>query len=260
MEPFAMQPFAMQPVPPTGHWHDDYERGRPGWPPEVVDVPALPATATVLDLGAGTGKLTRLLASRFERVIAVEPDDGMRAVLSSTCPSVEILAGSAELLPVEDGSIDAVFAAEAFHTFDDGAALVEIERVLAPRGALVLMWNLPAGPTTPSIAAAERLLLDRAPAGLGHDPVDLNTRRYASGAWRAGFEEGPFEELREERFPNPQTVDRDGLVAFFESMGWIGNLPEAERLRLLEQVQSLLEAPAYHRVWETRLHWARVAA
>jgi hypothetical protein len=77
------------------------------------------------------------------------------------------------------------------------------------------MWNLPAGPTAPSIAAAEQLLIDRAPAGLGHDPVDLNTRRYASGAWRVAFGDSPFEELQEARFPNPQTVDREGLLACF---------------------------------------------
>jgi predicted methyltransferase len=63
-------------------WADDYERGRPGWPPEVVDVPGLAPSASVLDLGAGTGKLTRLLVGTFDRVVAVEPADAMRRVLA----------------------------------------------------------------------------------------------------------------------------------------------------------------------------------
>jgi SAM-dependent methyltransferase len=249
----------MQPVPPTGHWHEDYERGRPGWPPEVLDVTGLSPAATVLDLGAGTGKLTRLLVPRFSRVICVEPDEAMRALLSPLCPSADVLAGSAEDIPLAEASVDGVFVAEAFHGFDDERALAEIARVLKPRGPLVLMWNLPAGQTAPSIAALEQLLIDRAPTGLAYDPVDLNTRRYASGEWRVAFGDSPFEELQEARFPNLQTVDREGLVAFFESMGWFGELPASERLPLVEQLRSLLDAPEYRRSWETHVHWTRLA-
>lgn len=158
--------------------------------------------------------------------------------------------------------MDAVFIAEAFHLFDGESALAEIARVLRPRGALVLMWNLPAGPTEPSIAAVEQLLhqrgLDR--AELGYDPRDLNTTRYASGEWRLVFGESPFEELQETRLKNPQTVGRDGLVAFFASMGWIADLPDVDRLPLLEEVRSLLAAAEYQRPWDTHLHWTRLAA
>jgi SAM-dependent methyltransferase len=247
------------PVPPTGHWHEDYERGRPGWPIEVLDVGGLPATATVLELGAGTGKLTRLLVGRFDRVIAVEPDAGMRALLSPRAHGAEVLAGAAEEIPMADASVDAVFVAEAFHTFDGERAVVEIARVLKPHGLLVLMWNIPAGPTRPSLAAAEQLLLDRAPADLAHDPVDLNTRRYSSGEWRAPFADAPFDEFQEARVANPQTIDREGVLAFFESMGWVGHLPDSERLPLLERVRSLLDAPEYHRSWETHVYWTRLA-
>ena len=249
------------PVGSLDRWPEDYERGRPGWPPEVVDVPGLPPTATVLELGAGTGKLTRLLALTFDRVIAVEPADAMRRLLVTHCPEAEALAGSAEEIAVEDASVDAVFAAEAFHRFDGERALAEIARVLRPRGVLVLLWNLPAGPTEPSIAAAERFLQERAPgdrAELGYDPVDLNTTRYESGAWREPFAASPFEELQEARLSNPQTVDRDGLVAFFASMGWIGDLPDAERLPLLDAVRSLLGAGEYRRQWATNVHWTRL--
>jgi SAM-dependent methyltransferase len=248
----------MHPVPPTGHWHDDYERGRPGWPCAVLGVGGLAATAAVLDLGAGTGKLTRVLLSRFDRVIAVEPDEQMRALLSA-CSGAEVLAGSAEALPLADASMDGVFVAEAFHGFDGTRAVAEIARVLKPAGLLALMWNLPAAPTTPSIAAAERLLLDRAPRDLSYDPVDLNTKRYATGEWRTSFADSPFGEFQEAQFSNPQTIDKEGLVAFIESMGWIGHLPESERLPLLEQVRSLLDAPEYRRSWETHVHWTLLA-
>lgn len=251
------------PVGSLDRWPEDYERGRPGWPPEIVDVPGLPPTATVLELGAGTGKLTRLLGPTFRRVIAVEPAEAMRRLLVSYCPEAEVLTGSAEEMAVEDASVDAVFAAEAFHRFDGERALAEIARVLRPRGVFVLLWNLPAGPTEPSIAAAERLLQERAPgdrAELGYDPVDLNSTRYESGAWREPFAASPFEQLREARLANPQTVDREGLLAFFASMGWIGDLPDADRLPLLDEVRSLLVAAEYRREWETHVHWTRLAA
>jgi hypothetical protein len=134
--------------------------------------------------------------------------------------------------------------------------------VLRPGGVLVLMWNLPAGPTEPSIVAVEQLLHERAPdeTRFGADPLDLNPALYASGKWRLAFAESPFEELQETRLPNPQTVDRDGLVAFFASMGWIGDLPDADRLPLLEEVRSLLAAAEYRRPWKTHLHWTRRAA
>jgi SAM-dependent methyltransferase len=249
------------PVGSLDRWPEDYERGRPGWPPEVVDVPGLPPEATVLELGAGTGKLTRLLVATFDRVIAVEPAEPMRRLLVSHCPEAEALAASAEEIPLANGSVDAVVAAEAFHRFDGERALAEIARVLRPRGVLVLLWNLPAGPTEPSIETAERLLQERAPgdrAELGYDPLDLNTTRYESGAWREPFAKSPFEELQEARLANPQTVDRDGVVAFFASMGWIGDLPDAERLPLLDEVRSLLAADEYERPWETHVHWTRL--
>jgi SAM-dependent methyltransferase len=249
---------------PTGsldRWPEDYERGRPGWPPEVVDIPGLPSAATVLELAAGTGKLTRLLVSTFGRVVAVEPAEAMRRLLVTLCPEAEAVAGSAEEIPLANASVDAVFVAEAFHRFDRERALAEIARVLRPRGVLVLLWNLPAGPTEPSTAAVEQYLHERSPdrAELGYDPLDLNSTLYASGEWRLSFAESPFEELQEARLPNPQTVDRDGLVAFFASMGWIGDLPDVDRLPLLDEVRSLLAAPEYRRSWETHVHWTRLS-
>ena len=175
-------------------------------------------------------------------MIAVEPDEEMRRLLVSLCPDAEVAAGNAEAIPLADRSVDAVFAAEAFHWFDGEPALAEIERVLRPRGALILMWNLPAGPTEPSIASVERLLTERAPAReqLGHDPVDLNTTRFASGEWRAPFAGSRFDELSEAR------------------LGWLGDLSEPERRPLMNRVRSLLDADWYRRSWETRVYWTRL--
>jgi SAM-dependent methyltransferase len=242
-------------------WPEDYKRGRPGWPPNVVDLAGLPPASRVLDLGAGTGKLTRLLAAAFESVVAVEPAEAMRRVLVAHGLRAETLAGTAHEIPLEAESVDAVFAGQAFHWFADELAVAEISRVLRPRGAIVLMWNLPAGATQPSIAAVERLLTERGPTAkeFGSDPLDLGGPRYASGEWARALAESPFEPLRAARFSNPQTLDREGMVAFFASMGWLADLPDAERLSLLDEVRTLLTADEYRRPWDTYAYWARLS-
>jgi SAM-dependent methyltransferase len=243
-------------------WPEDYERGRPGWPREVVDLARLPSTATVLDLGAGTGKLTRVLETAFDRVVAVEPAAAMRRLLVAHCPRSETLAGTAHEIPLADESVDAVFAAQAFHWFDDERAVAEITRVLRSGGALVLMWNLPGGHTQPSIAAVEQLLTERGPTAdeFGSDPLDLGGPRHASGDWSLGLNESAFEPLQSGRLPNPQRLDRDGMVAFFASMGWLADLPDAERLPLLDEVRSRLTGDEYRRPWETYVYWTRLVA
>ena len=120
-----------------GNTAADYERGRPGWPDGIAAVGDLPPESEVLDLGAGTGKLTRVLARRFAKVTAVEPSESMRALIDG----VETLAGSAEAIPLSDDSVDGVFCADCFHWFDWTRALEEIARVLRPRGVLVLFWR-----------------------------------------------------------------------------------------------------------------------
>jgi SAM-dependent methyltransferase len=240
-------------------WPEDYERGRPGWPRQAVELHGLPSAATVLDLGAGTGKLTRVLVPVFDRVIAVEPSEAMRRVLVALCPQAEARAGNGHEIPVPDASVDAVFAAEAFHWFDDDRALTEMARVLRVGGALVLMWNLPAGPWEPSITAVEALLRERLPAGaFDYDPLDLDGPRRGDGEWRGSFAAAGFEELRVTRMPNLQTLDREGLVAFFASMGWIADLDDDERIPILAEVRSLLTAGEYRRPWETHIYSTRV--
>jgi ubiquinone/menaquinone biosynthesis C-methylase UbiE len=122
-----------------------YERARPGYPDEAVAWVAerlgIGPGRDVLDLAAGTGKLTRQLAPLGARIVAVEPIDAMRAELQRAVPTVEALAGTAEAIPLADDSVDAVTCAQAFHWFRPHEAVSEIRRVLRPGGGLALLWN-----------------------------------------------------------------------------------------------------------------------
>lgn len=119
----------------------DYDRYRPGFPDRAADILVPHGVSTALDLGAGTGKFTRLLPGRASRVIAVEPSAAMLNVLQTKVPAVEALIGTAESIPVPDASIDVVTVAQAFHWFDREPACSEIARVLVPEGTLGLLWN-----------------------------------------------------------------------------------------------------------------------
>jgi SAM-dependent methyltransferase len=223
----------------------DYERGRPGWPPEVAEVAGLDPSSTVLDLAAGTGKLTRVLVRRFARVIAVEPLDAMRALIEDA----EALAGSAEAIPLPDDSVDGVFVAEAFHWFDGEAALREIARVLRPGGALVLMWNRQAGPMEPRFPDRLREEINRR-----YDETAHPMHGYRSGAWREPF----VTELERFEFDNPQRLDRDTLLSFIASMSWISTLPGDEREAVLRLARAELDADEYVRPWRAEVYVTRL--
>jgi SAM-dependent methyltransferase len=119
-----------------------YERGRPPYPPQAIDWLLPPGAAHVLDLGAGTGKLTRQLLGRGLAVSAVEPSPGMREQLRQTAHGAAVLAGTAEQIPLADRSVDAVLVAQAWHWVDPPRAVPEVARVLRPGGRLGLLWNI----------------------------------------------------------------------------------------------------------------------
>ncbi|MEO9238523.1 MAG: class I SAM-dependent methyltransferase, partial [Jatrophihabitantaceae bacterium] len=120
-----------------------YAQVRPTYPVESIDFVLAnhQQPEQILDLGAGTGKLTQLLVGRAEEVIAVEPDASMREQLAAHVPAATALAGSAERIPLPDASVDAVLVGQAFHWFARPAADRELARVLRPGGVLGLIWN-----------------------------------------------------------------------------------------------------------------------
>ncbi|MBV9161897.1 MAG: class I SAM-dependent methyltransferase [Pseudonocardiales bacterium] len=123
-----------------------YDRVRPSYPPQVLScllaaLPAPPGLSRVADVGAGTGKLTAVLAQAGFDVDAVEPDPRMRAVLTARLPAVRVHAGRGEELPLDDGSVDAVVYGNSWHWVDDAAGAAEAARVLRPGGVLAMLWN-----------------------------------------------------------------------------------------------------------------------
>jgi SAM-dependent methyltransferase len=206
-----------------------YERGRPSYPQEAVDTIVrefdLRGGRTVLDLAAGTGKLTRLLVPSGANVIAVEPIREMREQITG----VVALAGTAERIPLTDDYVDAVTVAQAFHWFDADAALREIHRVLRAGGGLALIWN----------ARDER---DPLQASLSEifDQYEGDTPRRQNRDWKtllAGS--GLFERARRVLFPHVQPVDEQGVVDRVLSVSFMASLPEAERGDVERRVRAL---------------------
>src|ERR1700733_9882457 len=134
-----------------------YERYRPGPPVEAVEWVLPERGRTVVDLGAGTGALTRLLVGRVDQVVAVEPDDRMRAVLAEAVPGARAVAGRGEAIPLPDGSVDAVLASSSWHWMETVPTLREIARVLVPGGVVSAMWSGP-DPDSGLVAQAQALL------------------------------------------------------------------------------------------------------
>jgi ubiquinone/menaquinone biosynthesis C-methylase UbiE len=196
-----------------------YERARPEYADEAVDWIVeeleLEPGSRVLDLAAGTGKLTRQLLRRGLDVVAVEPSDEMRAELVRVLPEVEALAGTAEAIPLPDASVDAVTVGQAFHWFDAKAALAEMRRVLKPHSGIALLWNR-WDEEDPLLSQIDALLRDIRPPAVARGEK---------------WEPGPEYERRTFRQRRPMTID--AIVEWAGSTsGWV-NAP-AEKQRELE--------------------------
>ena len=235
----------------------EYELGRPRWPEELIDRVAadleLGPDANVLDLGAGTGKLTRDLVPRARLVYAVEPDDAMRAVLEEVVPEAEALAGSAAAIPLPDESVDAVFTAEAFHWYASDETVGEIVRVLRPRGGLVIFWNLDFGDPEPPMGDEVDRVLEVAFAKGGAPGIG----KVRSGFWREPIAKAPLEPLQEAEVERTVTRTRDQWLANMLSVSSIAALPDADREELAARLRELVPDVEYRWSIRTIAYWTR---
>jgi SAM-dependent methyltransferase len=228
-----------------GNVAETYDRVRPPYSQRLLDLAQqslqLDKSARVLDLAAGTGRLTRELRRRFEEVVAVEPEERMRAVHGSA------LEGNAEAIPLEDETVDAVFVGEAFHWFDPKAAIPEIARVLRPRGGLAAV-NTHWWETEPPLPD-EALELLREPY-----QRSFSQRR---PPWHDAFGSEPFEPLRLERAEEEITVDPDELLMLYSTTSALASLDPEERSDLFVRVRPLLGGP-YRLPLKHELRWTRL--
>jgi len=210
-----------------------YEKIRPAYPEAAVAMLlrelGIGRGRIVVDVGAGTGKLTRVLTRTGATVIAVEPLAEMRERLAANVPLAVPFDGTAERMALRDGSAHAITVAQAFHWFDGDRALAEFHRVLAPGGKVGLIWNV-RDRRTPWVDAWDRIV----------DRVDPDRPDHASGAWRLAFERttlfGPLE-AREVAYA--QALTPSEIVDRAASVSSIASRPEPERERILDEFREL---------------------
>lgn len=211
----------------------DYDRLRPGPPDEALDwlVPA--GCAVAVEVGAGTGLFTRALERRAARVIAVEPDERMRAVLAARSPGVRAVAGRGEEIPVADASADGVFASSAWHWLDHDVAVPEIARVLGDGGRLGLIWT---GRDRRADWMAGLESTFRRPRGSGA-AGDARRRR---GREVTLPPDAPFENRASASFTFTRTMTVDDFAAWLGTYSGLITAPEEERAAGIARARELL--------------------
>ena len=212
----------------------DYERARPSYPTEAIEVlrkrGGLGPGRKVLDLAAGTGKLTRLLVDAGADVIAVEPVPGMRDELAAAVPQVDVRDGVAESIPVEDGSVGLVTVAQAFHWFRFDEALEEIRRVLAPGGSVAILFN----------ERDERVPWVRT----WNEVIEWHSRRvayYQRTDWDVVLADGGFGNVAYDRAEWQQPMTRDLVASRVRSVSYIAELDEQGQQEYVSRVLALVE-------------------
>jgi SAM-dependent methyltransferase len=198
-----------------------YERGRPSYPPEAIDWLLPPDAHDVLDLGAGTGKLTTRLVERGLDVVAVDPIPEMLEVLSHALPETPALLGTAEEIPLPDNTVDAVLVAQAWHWFDLERAIKEVSRVLRPGGRLGLVWN----------TRDERLgWVKELGRIIGHDDASNNEVTLPE----------PFADLERHQVEWTNYLTPQALIDLVASRSYCITSPTEVRTRTLDRVRELL--------------------
>jgi SAM-dependent methyltransferase len=216
---------------------DAYERGRPEYTPAIAEAIAaelcIAPPARVLDLAAGTGKLTRALLGVGLDVLAVEPQAQLREILAASVGVERVLDGLAEKIPLPDASVAAVTVADAFHWFDQMAALREIQRVLIPRGGL----------------AALRILPDWSDASWAHEVGTLIAElcrehpQFEGPRWQETAQaEGRWTAPREVQLTMSQPASPEGVLDYITSISWIAALPEDQRTETVARIGELIVA------------------
>jgi SAM-dependent methyltransferase len=201
-----------------------YERGRPSYPPDAIDWLLPPGARDVLDLGAGTGKLTARLVERGLDVVAVDPIAEMLEVLAAALPDTPALLGTAEQIPLPDNSVDAVLVAQAWHWFDPAQAIGELVRVLRPGGRLGLVWN----------TRDERL-------GWVKELGTIIGREDARDAVDAGVSlPEPFGDIESHQVEWTNYLTPQALIDLVASRSYCITSPDAVRTKTLDQVRRLL--------------------
>ena len=219
-----------------GHGAETYARGRPDFPSQSLDWLKddlhLGPGKRALEIGAGTGKFTKLLVKTGADIVAIEPVVAMLEQLNASQPHVRTLCATAQNLPLSDATMDAVICAQAFHWFATANALAEMRRVLKPGGMLGLIWNV-RDQSVGWLAELTRIM----------EPYEDNAPRYDGGEWKRSFPARGFDELRERRFlhqhmgsPEQVIVDRVASVSF------IAALDEGRREKVLAEVRALIAA------------------
>ncbi len=218
-----------------------YERYRPGPPRPAVDWILPSRVGRVVDLGAGTGALTRLLVERADDVVAVEPDDRMRAILAREVPGCRAVAGRGESIPVPDGSADAVLASSSWHWMDLLPTLGEVARVLVPGGVLGVVWSGP-DPEGPFLMQA-RSLIDRerdgqsSGSGLAQQIMTDADRPDSILEIPDGV---PFDQPDHQVFRWDVALTADDLIGLLNTFSWIIAMDEATRNGVLTEARRLL--------------------
>jgi len=208
---------------------DAYERARPEWPVEVARWFVPDGARLVVELGAGTGKLTRALSELGARVAAVEPDPRMLAVLREG--GLEGMPGSAEEIPFADGEADVVVAGSCIHWFDLEQALPEIHRVLRPGGRFAFGWNH-RDAREPGVERMQELIYGARTEGTG----------WRSSDWPAKVTRGGlFADVEHELFPHVHELPREALDDHLLSYATLASLPEEERRPVFDAVAELVD-------------------
>jgi len=234
-----------------------YQRYRPGPPAQAVDWLLPMHVGRIVDLGAGTGALTRLLVDRADEVVAVEPDDRMRAVLTKEIPGVRAVMGRGESMPLPDGCADAVLASSSWHWMDPVPTLHEVGRILVPGGILGALWSGP-DPEGPFLVQAQALLAGRSGKAEPAPGATSGAGATEGGSARVEFtnlilgdalrpvsslEIPPgigFDRPDHEAFRWDVALNADDMIGLLGTLSWIITMPEETRQGVIAEARRLL--------------------